>query len=385
MNKTRKRWLLWSLFLLISLALAACQMPGTQETSEAVLETAAAQTVAAGYTQTAIAQVAQEATQVVQTQTALAEMPTNTPTNTPMPTPTNTEEIEDVACLQADFVEDVTIEDRSVLDESEPFTKIWRLENIGECTWTTDYQVVFDSGYKMGAPYAMHLPKTVEPGETVDISLDMAAPDSPGTYTGYWMLKSDKGEYFGVGDDGITPFWVRINVTEDEENVLYNFAENTCEAGWESSVEEDIQCPSEENFDEGFVQEVEMPKLEDGITYNEPAILTYPDSGKGGYMVGRFPDITIEEGDHFRATIGCQYGAQDCNVTYTVRVAVTGEGFEKLGQWREVYEGLFYPIDIDLSNYAGMEIEIVLSAITADDTGDNFALWLYPRIVREGE
>ena len=53
--------------------------------------------------------------------------------------------------------------------------------------------------------------------------------------------------------------------------------------------------------------------------------------------------------------------------------------------WREDYEGLFYPIDVDLSDYAGEEIEIVLSAIATDDTGENFAVWLNPRVVRETE
>ncbi len=387
MHKKRIFLTLTSVFLFLATILTACQFPGAQGTQDNAAETGAAQTVNAAYTQTEVALVAKEATQVAQTQTALAQMPTDTPapTDTPMPTPTYTQEAEQDNCNFADFVEDVTVEDRSVFDENETFEKIWRFENIGECTWETNYQVVFHSGYQMSAPEAVNLPEAVAPSETIDISLDMIAPNSPGVYTGYWMFQSDEGDLFGVGDDGDTPFWVRIKVTEDDENVVYNFAENYCDAGWESSVEEDIQCPSKEDFDQGFVQDVEMPELEDGKTYDEPAILAYPDSGKSGYMVGRYPEVAIEDGDHFRATIGCQYGAEDCNVTYTLRVAITGEGLEKLGQWREVYEGQFYPIDVDLSEYAGMDIQIVLSTIAADDTGENYALWLDPRIVRNSD
>jgi len=289
----------------------------------------------------------------------------------------------DGICNWARFVDDVTIEDRTVLDENEAFTKVWRLENIGDCTWTTDYEVFFSAGNRMSAPAVINMPETVAPGETVDISIDMVAPDSPGTYTGYWLLRDETGDIFGVGTDTDSPFWVRIRVTEEDEVVVYNFAENVCDAGWESEVEEDISCPSEEDFEQGFVQGQDSAELEDGDTYTEPTILTYPNSGEGGYMVGRFPDMVIEEGDRFQATIGCQFGAEACDVRYTLRIVRTGEGFDRLGMWHEVYEGLFQPVDVDLSDYAGQEVEIVLSAIATDDTGENYALWLDPRVVRE--
>ncbi len=286
-------------------------------------------------------------------------------------------------CNWARFVEDVTIKDRTVLEENEAFTKVWRIENIGDCTWTTDYEIFFTSGNQMGAPAVASIPETVAPGETVDISIDMVAPDSPGTYTGYWLLRDDRGQIFGVGSDTDSPFWARIRETEADEVVIYNFAENVCAAGWESEVEENIPCPSAEDFDQGFVQSLDKAELEDGKTYLEPTLLTYPNSGEGGYMVGRFPELVIEEGDRFQATIGCQLGAEACDVRYTLRIIRTGEGYDRLGMWHEVYEGLFQPVDVDLSDFAGQKVEIVLSAIAADDTGENFALWLNPRLVRE--
>ncbi len=394
MKKNSRLLSLFGGLLFFSLLLSACQGVVTQPAQD-VIETSAAQTLAADRTQTAVAEVEQEGTQIAQTQTAVAEMPTTTPmptetpmpTDTPEPTPTPTAEPteEEGLCNWAAFVADVTIEDRSLFSPGESFTKIWRLENIGTCAWTTDYQVVFSSGYQMGAPAAVKLPHLVPPGETVDISLDMAAPDTTGTFTGYWLLMDEDGSVFGVGDDADAPFWVRIRVSEVDESVVYNFAENYCEASWESNVEEDIDCPSEEDRDEGFVQFVDLPRLEDGLTYDEPALLTYPDHGRSGYMVGRFPYMAIEDGYHFRATIGCQYGAEDCNIRYTLRVLERGVGHTTLGQWREAYEGLYYPIDVDLSDYAGMEVAIVLSVIAQDDSRENDALWLNPRIVSDGE
>lgn len=362
--------------LLFAIILAACQ-PVEPAPDQDLVETYAAQTLAAQ-----------------QTEEAVEEIPTDTPTPTDTPEPVETEEptptptlepVEEEICNQARFVADITIEDRTVLSQGEPFTKVWRLENVGSCAWTTEYQVVFSSGSQMSAPAASRLPELVQPGETVDISMDMVAPYTPGTFTGYWLLIDDEGQAFGVGEDADSPFWVRIRVLEEDESIVYNFAENVCDASWESRIEDNIDCPSEEDLDAGFVQFIDQPRLGDGITYDEPSILTYPDHGRRGYMVGRYPNIKIEDGYHFRATIGCQFGAENCDVRYTLRVFEPSFGHTTLGQWREIYDGLYYPIDVDLSDFAGMEVSIVLSVIAQDDARENFALWLDPRIVLDGQ
>jgi len=373
--------------VVISLLMASCETIMPEEPSQETIETVAAETQMAAQTETAVIEVEQKAEQLAQTETAIAEMedePVASPEPTPSPTDKPTDPVEEV-CNRAVLVKDITIEDSTILNPRQIFTKIWQFENIGNCTWSTEYQVAFYSGNQMGAPSTINLQQAVEPGETVDISIDMIAPSSPGTYTGYWMLVSDTGEEFGVGDDASTPFWVRIRVTEEDEIVVYNLAENYCQASWRSSVVDPIQCPSEENVEEGFVQAIDSPQLEDGNVYNQPAILTYPDFGESGYMVGRYPPLQIEEGDSFRATIGCLHNAASCNVNYTLRVLEPGVGFHTLGMWHEVYDGLIYPIDVDLSEFAGMEVELTLSAIAVDDTLDNYALWIAPRVVREAE
>jgi hypothetical protein len=47
---------------------------------------------------------------------------------------------------------DVTIPDDSAMDPGENFTKVWRLQNVGACTWTIEYSVQFFSGERMDAP-----------------------------------------------------------------------------------------------------------------------------------------------------------------------------------------------------------------------------------------
>lgn len=107
---------------------------------------------------------------------------------------------------------DVTIPDDSRLEPDQPFSKIWRLVNSGSCTWSTQYAAVYFSGDDLGANRVQPIISAVGPGESVDFTIDMVAPSEPGLYSGFWMLRSDTGELFGIGPNGNSPFWVRIQV-----------------------------------------------------------------------------------------------------------------------------------------------------------------------------
>jgi hypothetical protein len=95
---------------------------------------------------------------------------------------------------------------------NQQFTKVWRLQNTGKCTWTKSYAVVYFSGEQMSAPASVPLAGDVAPGQTVDLSVDMVAPASPGTYQGNWKLRNAGNVLFGIGPNGSAPFWVRILV-----------------------------------------------------------------------------------------------------------------------------------------------------------------------------
>lgn len=108
---------------------------------------------------------------------------------------------------------DVTIPDDTRMAPGQQFTKTWRLVNIGECTWTTDYSIVFYTGEQMGAPLKVPLPNQVGNGQSIDVSVNMIAPQSIGLHQGYWKLSTPSGTQFGIGPNSDSPFWVRIEVT----------------------------------------------------------------------------------------------------------------------------------------------------------------------------
>src|SRR5512134_797366 len=64
---------------------------------------------------------------------------------------------------RAQFVADVTIPDGTRFSPGTTFTKTWRLRNIGTCTWTTAYTMVFDSGTQMGSTTSVAFPSSVAP------------------------------------------------------------------------------------------------------------------------------------------------------------------------------------------------------------------------------
>jgi hypothetical protein len=129
------------------------------------------------------------------------------PTNTPPPTATKAS-----YCDWAAFVKDVTIPDGTKLSPGETFTKTWRLQNRGTCTWTLDYMLVFVSGDQMGGTNAVRLPANVAPGQTVDVSVTLTAPDKRRNYVGHWMLRNPSGALFGIGEKANNAFYVEISV-----------------------------------------------------------------------------------------------------------------------------------------------------------------------------
>jgi hypothetical protein len=160
--------------------------------------------------QAIVSQTSVALTQTAPTQTPVPPTPTTVPpTNTPAPTAAS-------YCDWVSFVKDVTVPDGTRLAPGETFTKVWRLKNRGTCAWTSDYMLVFTGGSSMGGTTAVRLPGYVAPGQTVDVSVTLTAPLTPGRYTGYWSLRNPSGLIFGYGDQADNSFYVDIRVKEHE-------------------------------------------------------------------------------------------------------------------------------------------------------------------------
>lgn len=198
-----------TIVLLLTLFLSACNLPVSTEEPEGpgAILTAAAQTVEANLTQLAIqntptVSIQPTSTPAVATATSAVLSPA-VPSSTSGAVPATAGS----GCDDADFVTDVTIPDGTTLAAGESFTKTWRLKNAGTCSWTSSYSVVFSNGDSMSGPVSQAFTTAVDPGQTVDISIDLKAPSTPGNYTGYWQLRNAAGVTFAT-------FYVEIKVSE---------------------------------------------------------------------------------------------------------------------------------------------------------------------------
>lgn len=198
---------------LLILLLAACNMPReTSSSSEGTsrIQTSVAETVAAD--ERANTQPTEglppESTQTPDP----GEEDTPQPSNTPIPntaTPSKTP----IPCNLAKFIDDVTIPDGTKFGPGDAFTKTWSLKNVGSCTWTSGYDIVFYSGDSMGAPSTVQITTgTVNPGQIIEVSVNLIAPDSAGTYRGNWKMRDPSDNIFGIENSTSGYFWVEIKV-----------------------------------------------------------------------------------------------------------------------------------------------------------------------------
>ena len=339
------------------------------------LYTSAAQTLEGMSTQAAIA------TQLSPTSTLSLSAPTaspiviNTFTAVPPLSP-----VPQTRCDAASFVSDVTYPDGSNVPLGGTFTKIWRLKNTGTCTWTTSYALVFVSGERLNAPTAISMPTNVGPGQTVDLAVNLTAPNQTGRYRGFWKLRNASNVLFGIGTAADSNFYVDVNVT-GYTVTGYDFLASYCEASWENDSR-GLPCPGAEGDDQGFVIVLNSPRLEDGRTQGN-ALLTYPERGNNGMISGEYPAFRIQTGDRFQASIGCLHEANDCDMIFRLQYQIGNSSVRTLGQWREVYEGQFYPINIDLSTLNGERVKFILSVLANGSSHEDFALWINPRITRQ--
>jgi hypothetical protein len=375
MNVTRfKAILISSLALAVMLACGpfAVATPQPAATLD-FLYTSAAETLNAMATQGG------ETLTAIPSSTPLLSFPSSTPT--PFATFTTVPPLVTVTrCDAADFITDVTIPDGSIVGRDSSFTKTWRIRNTGTCTWTTAYDLVFVGGEDFGAKHAVALPANVGPGKTVDLSLQMTAPDKNGHFTGYWKLRNASDLQFGFGTSGTASIYTDVNVS-GYTVTAYDLAANYCDAEWRNK-NDSLPCPGVYDSNKGFVVFVNAPSMEDGKSRGT-GLITHPQMVNDGVIIGKFLKIKIQNGDHFRANIGCLNKANDCDAIFKLEYQIGSDQIKSLGQWHEVYEGKYYPIDIDLSFLNGQNVKFILTVISNGSSHEDYGLWVTPRITRQ--
>ena len=287
------------------------------------------------------------------------------------------------SCYWAQFVADVTIPDGTSFAPNTAFKKTWRLKNIGTCAWNSnDVSLIFDSGEKMNAPASLALPTTVNPGQTVDITVDMTSPAAAGYYFGYWKFKSNSGGTFGIGSTAQKSFWVEIRVASSA-GTGYDFTANAASAAWSSGAGA-LTFPGTDGNANGFGLSQATPKLESGVTSAQPGLLFAPNNVTNGYVQASYPAFRVQSGDRFQATIGCEAGATNCYVAYSLNYQIGTGPVKTFWTFREKYEGWTYNVNLDLSSLANQDVKFTLVVSAYGSPVGDRAMWVNPIISRPG-
>lgn len=402
------QWKWWSVtaLLLAGILFAACSEPtrpaidneSVAQTQQALVEQAlqATQTIAAmqgqlAQMQTVIARATGAAMltrAVPPTRVPPSETPqvpdTGAPTGTPTPAPTAdilpTPTITVLPCNAAVVVEDVTIPPGTVLPPGVFFTKIWRVRNVGACSWTGSYSLVFAGGERLIGPEAVGLPGTVGPGQVIDLAVDLVAPAAEGTYRGFWRLRDPAGIPFGdpQSSDALLN---EVRVQASNANYPLDFVAYSCLAQWSSGADR-LPCQGDPAESRGSVRRLEMPILENGYQDDEPALLLQPQMITDGIVRGRYPPVRVEQGYVFSSVIGCARGAEACNVNFVLSYQIGSGPIVALATWNEVYDEQYQLAEVDLSSLAGNDVRFILTVQSNGSAHQDRGLWLAPRIIR---
>ncbi len=302
------------------------------------------------------------------------------PTEAIQSTPADLQLIRFASCNRVEFVRDVSTPDNSVIPPGSPFEKTWRLQNAGTCTWTPDYQLVFVDGAQMQGQ-TIALPQRVKPGEQVNLTISLVAPQEAGTHHGLWMLLGPRGR-FGLGQNAQNPFWVKIKVPAlASQPAILNLAQDFCTAQWQTN-QGPLDCPGDSNSPGGFALTLTSPRLE-SRNENEIALYTHPPLAEGSWISGTYPAFVVQTGDRFLADVGCLADFTGCQVEFMLGYIAEGAEPILLGQWPEVYDQSITRLEVDLSSLAGQSVQLILAVRSQGDAGQAGAFWLVPHISRQ--
>ena len=263
----------------------------------------------------------------------------------------------------------------------------------------------------MGEEETIPLFSTVQPGEMVDITLPLIAPEIPGEYQSNWQIQTSQGDVFGISrqNDADAPFWVKIIVEIIPTNtptatlsltpsptsssipsytpsptaitsLEYDFVASSCDAIWASEGGK-LPCPGSDSDDRGFVLRKDGSILEGNNPTTLPGLLLAPQTIHDGYIQGIFPEITIQSGDRFRATVACEEGATSCLVLLRLDYQDESGQIHDFWGFGEQHDGQYFDVDLDLNSLAGKRISFVLTVLSLGSSDGDRVLWIAPRVI----
>jgi hypothetical protein len=103
--------------------------------------------------------------------------------------------------------------DRHIVAPKETFVKTWTFRNNGETVWPEGSLFIQTNGDDLQASSVFIL-QTVNPGEEVDVSMELTTPELPGKYCAFFRFVHGDNQRFGQ------KVWCDILVQQPEKVVV---------------------------------------------------------------------------------------------------------------------------------------------------------------------
>jgi hypothetical protein len=241
----------------------------------------------------------------------------------------------------------------------------------------------------MGGPASAPLTSgNVAPGEEVEVSVRLRAPEEEGDYQGFWKLRNQAGQVFGLGSQADKEFWVKIQVETggdindgDVAEGPFDFIASASSAEWVGSGRGefiDLTFGGDEASPDGYANIVGDIRLENGVTVGRTLIMRPRDLQNGG-ISGTYPEFRVQDGDIFRVRLGFLEDCGEGQVKFQLWYDEDGE-LNMIEEWEKSCDGRLLPVDVDLSDLDGKRVKFILVVLADGSPQDDVTIWSSPRI-----
>ncbi len=280
----------------------------------------------------------------------------------------------------------LSMEKGSWVYAGEHFHVTWRIHNIGETIWNDGYSLVYGGGEAFGQDLSVPLAVEVAPGDIIDLTLPLTAPEITGLYRGEWWLVSPTGTPFGVGYEDPAPLVVDViveyNPVDLGDHQLLQFFDGYSTAEWRDQHGTTF-CNAEGNIGvHGSVKRLNDVVFEGLIEENDPTLMMIPAQGEGGFIEGKFPPYQVTSGNYFSTYVGCLYDNHLCDVTFKIFIQVVGEqGVELYWESSKQFNGEWIKVHQPLEKYRGKDIVFTFRVENNGDSTGDVVGWFAPMIL----
>jgi hypothetical protein len=216
--------------------------------------------------------------------------------------------------LDARFQRDVTIPDNTVLAPNAPFVKTWLIQNTGTCAWDSGTVAVFTGGARMAGASPTPV-GVVQPGASINLTINFVSPGSPGTYRSSWRLEAGNGVVFGQA------FYVQIVIPGPPTPAPPPPTPQPPSGGCQGSPQ-----ISSFTVDNGTIQRGQSTTLRWGLVANADSVYLQTPDGSGGVPTPGQTDVSPRNSFTYTLVAYCKGFPVQAQVTVNVQGGGGGGG-----------------------------------------------------------